>query len=40
MDFDREVRRIMERFVSMVTVRKRGEGATWFGGDCTCAFEL
>ena len=30
----------MERFVSMVTVRKRGGDAAWFDGDCRRAFEL
>ena len=39
-DFDREVSGIMERFVPMVTVRKRGGDAAWFDGDCTRAFEL
>ena len=39
-DFDREVSRIMERFVPMVTVRRRGGDAVWFDGDCKGAFEL
>ena len=39
-DFDREVSRIMERFVPMVTVRRRGGGAAWFDDDCRRAFEL
>ena len=39
-DFDREVSRIMERFVPMVTVRRRGGDAAWFDGDCRRAFEL
>ena len=39
-DFDREVSRIMERFVPMVTVRRRGGNAAWFDGDCRRAFEL
>ena len=39
-DFDMEVRRILERLVSMVTVRRRGEDAAWFAGDCRRAFEL
>ena len=39
-DFDREVTRIMERFVLMVTVRRRGGDAAWFDGDCKKAFEL
>ena len=39
-DFDREVSGIMERFVQMVTVRRRGGDAAWFDGDCTRAFEL
>ena len=30
----------MERFVSMVTVRRRGGDAAWFDGDCRRAFEL
>ena len=38
-DFDREVSRIIERFVSMVAVR-RGVDAAWFDGDCRRAFEL
>ena len=32
-DFDREVIRIMERFVPMVTVRRRGGDAALFDGD-------
>ena len=40
LDFDREVSRIMERFVPMVTVRRRGGNAAWFDGDCRRAFEL
>ena len=40
LDFDREVCRIMERFVPMVTVRRRGGDAAWFDGDCRRAFEL
>ena len=39
-DFEMEVSRIMERFVPMVTVRRRGGGAAWFDGDCRLAFEL
>ena len=39
-DFDREVSGIMERFVPMVTVRRRGGDAAWFDGDCRRAFEL
>ena len=39
-DFDREVSGIMERFVPMVTVRRRGGNAAWFDGDCRRAFEL
>ena len=39
-DFDREVSRIMERFVPMITVRRRGEDAAWFDGDCRRAFKL
>ena len=39
-DFDREVNGIMERFVPMVTVRRRGGGAAWFDGDSRRAFEL
>ena len=39
-DFDREVSGIMERFVPMVTVRRRGGDAAWFDGDCKRAFEL
>ena len=38
--FDREVSGIMERFVPMVTVRRRGGDAAWFDGDCRRAFEL
>ena len=32
-DFDMEVSRIMERFVPMVTVRRRGGDTAWFDGD-------
>ena len=39
-DFDREVSGIMERFVPMVTVRRRGGDAAWFDGDCRRDFEL
>ena len=39
-DFDLEVSRIMERFVPMVTVRRRGCDTTWFDGYCRSAFEL
>ena len=39
-NFDREVSGIMERFVPMVTVRRRGGDAAWFDGDCRRAFEL
>ena len=40
-DFYKKVSRIiMERFVPMVTVRRRGGDAAWFDGDCTRAFEL
>ena len=39
-DFDREVSRIMERFVPMVTVKRRGGDAAWFDGDCRRAFGL
>ena len=39
-DFDREVSGIMERFVPMVTVRRRGGDVAWFDGDCMRAFEL
>ena len=39
-DYDREVSGIMERFVPMVTVRRRGGDAAWFDGDCRRAFEL
>ena len=39
-DFDREVSRIIERFVTMVTVRRRGGDAVWFDGDCRRSFEL
>ena len=39
-DFHREVSGIMERFVPMVTVRRRGGDAAWFDGDCRRAFEL
>ena len=31
---------IMERFVPMVTVRRRWRDAAWFDGDCKRAFEL
>ena len=40
LDFDREVSRIMERFVPMVTAKRRGGDAAWFDGDCRRAFEL
>ena len=40
LDFDREINRIIERFVPMVTVRRRGGDAVWFDGDCRRAFEL
>ena len=40
LDFDREVSRIMERFVPMVTVRRIGGDWAWFDGDCRRAFEL
>ena len=39
-DFDREVSGIMEQFVPMVTVRRRGGDAAWFDGDCRRVFEL
>ena len=39
-DFDRVVSRIMERFVPMVTVKRREGNAAWFDGDCRRAFEL
>ena len=39
-DFDKEVSGIMEGFVPMVTVRRRGGDAAWFDGDCRRAFEL
>ena len=39
-DFDREVSGIMEQFVPMVTVRRRGGDAAWFDGDCRRAFEF
>ena len=39
-DFDMEVSRIIQRFVPMVTVRRRRGGAAWFDGDCRRAFEL
>ena len=39
-DFDREVRGIMERFVPMVTERRRGGDAAWCDGDCRRAFVL
>ena len=39
-DIDREVSRIMERFIPMVTVRRRGGDASRFDGDCRRAFEL
>ena len=39
-DFDTEVSGIMERFVPMVTVRRRGGDTAWFDGDCRRAFEL
>ena len=40
-DFDREVSGIgnMERFIPMVTVRRREGDAAWFDGDCRRAFE-
>ena len=38
--FDREVSRIMKRFVPMVTVRRKGRDAAWFDGDCRRAIEL
>ena len=38
--FDREVSRILERFVPMVTVRRRRGDAALFDGDCRGAFEL
>ena len=39
-DFDKEVNGIMDRFVPIVTVRRRGGDAAWFDGDCRRAFEL
>ena len=39
-DFDREISRIMEIFVPMVTVRRRGGDVAWFDSDCGRAFEL
>ena len=39
LDFYREVSRITERFVPMVTVRRKWDAA-WFDGDCRRAFEL
>ena len=39
-DFDREVSRIMEGFVPMVTVKRRGGDAAWFDGDLRRAFEF
>ena len=39
-DLDRDVSGITERFVPMVTVRRRGGDAAWFDGDCKRAFEL
>ena len=39
-DFEREVSGIMERFVPMVSVRRRGGDEAWFDGDCRRAFEL
>ena len=39
-DFDREVSGIMERFVPMVTVGRRGGDTAWFDGECRRAFEL
>ena len=33
LDFDREVSRIMERFVPVITVRRRGGDAAWLDGD-------
>ena len=39
-EFDREVSRIIERFVPIVAVRRRGGYAAWSDGDCRCEFEL
>ena len=39
-DFNREVSGIMERFVPMVTVRRRGGDVVWFDGDCRRDFEF
>ena len=39
-DFDMEVNRIMERFVPIVTVRRRGGDSVWFDGECRRVFEL
>ena len=39
-DFNMEVRRTMDRFVPMVTVRRRGGDAAWFDDDYRRAFEL
>ena len=36
----REDSRIMDRFVPMDTLRRRGEDAAWFDGECRHAFEL
>ena len=38
--FNWEDSRIMERFVPMVSVRRREGDAVWFDGDCRRAFEL
>ena len=40
LDFNREVSRTIERFVPMVTVRRRGGDEAWFDGGCRHAFEL
>ena len=37
-DFDREVSGIMERFVPMVTVRRRGGDAAWFDSECRTGY--
>ena len=39
-DFDMKVSRIMERFVPMVIVRRRGGNAAWVNVYCRRAFEL
>ena len=39
-DFYMEVSRIVERFIPMVTVRRRGGDAAWFDGDSRRVFEL